>query len=454
MLSPVFVKKNPDYVIFLVGTNKLNSELPPERKAKSIIDVAKNTQSDSRIVSISGIVPRNGNFNIKAMEVNEEVSKMCDKEKLLFLIHSNIDPKTHLNKSKLHLNRNGYETASKNFVNFILNNYNLLPETNKKANIDIGVSSTSSTLNEKSDIDNEIVDHITNADLKSLRIRNLNKIVVGHLNINSIRNKFDFLAHQVKGNIDILMISETKLDESFPPSQFFLDGYSVPFRLDRNGNGGGILLYIRDDLPSKLLSMNKNIEGFFVEINLRNKKKWLLSCSYNPTKMQISNHLAELSKNTDLYLTKYDQLLFLGDFNAGVEDSSVKNFCSSYNLTSMINRPTCYKNPEKPCIDLILTNCPRSFQNSCAIETGLSDFHKLVVTVMKTTYKKSQPKIINYRSYKYFNSESFREELIQIEANGNNCDESFKNFTSSCSVILNKHTLKKKSVDEEINLLS
>ena len=66
----------------------------------------------------------------------------------------------------------------------------------------------------------------------------------------------------------------------------------------------------------------------------------------------------------------------------------------------MINRPTCFKNPEKPsCIDLILTNCPRSFQTSCAIEIGLSDFHKLVVTVMKTTYKK-------------------REELLQIEANG------------------------------------
>ena len=191
--------------------------------------------------------------------------------------------------------------------------------------------------------------------------------------------------------------------------------------------------------------MNKNIEGFFVEINLRNKKKWLLSCSYNPTKMQISNHLAELSKNTDLYLTKYDQLLFLGDFNAGVEDSSVKNFCSSYNLTSMISRPACYKKPEKPsCIDLILTNCPRSFRNSCAIETGLSDIHKLVVTAMKTTYKKLQPKIINYRSYKYFNNESFREELIQIEVNGNNCDKSFKNFTFSCNVILNKHLPQKK----------
>ena len=101
----------------------------------------------------------------------------------------------------------------------------------------------------------------------------------------------------------------------------------------------------------------------------------------------------------------------------------------------MINRPTCFKIPEKPSsLDLILTNCPRSFQNFCTIEKGLSEFHKLVVTVIKTTYQKSQPKIINYRSYKYFNNENFREELIQIEANGNYCDESFKNFTSSCNV--------------------
>ena len=61
--------------------------------------------------------------------------------------------------------------------------------------------------------------------------------------------------------------------------------------------------------------MNNNIEGFFIKINLRNKKKWLLSCSYNPKKALISNHLVKLSKDIDLYLTKYDQLLFLGNFN-------------------------------------------------------------------------------------------------------------------------------------------
>ena len=122
-VKPCIREKNPDYVIFHVGTNELNSELPPERIAKSIIDVAKNSQSGSQIVSISGIVPRNDNFNMKAAEVNRELSKMYDQEKLLFLSHSNINLKIHLNKSKLHLNRNGYEKLGKNLVTFKRNNY-------------------------------------------------------------------------------------------------------------------------------------------------------------------------------------------------------------------------------------------------------------------------------------------------------------------------------------------
>ena len=65
----------------------------------------------------------------------------------------------------------------------------------------------------------------------------------------------------------------------------------------------------------------------------------------------------------------------------------------------MINKPTCYKNPDRPsCIDLIL-NCPRSFQNSCVIETRLSDFHKMVVTVMKTIYRKLELRIVHYRDF-------------------------------------------------------
>ena len=67
----------------------------------------------------------------------------------------------------------------------------------------------------------------------------------------------------------------------------------------------------------------------------------------------------------------------------------MKLFCETYDLNSFIKVPTCYKNPEKPsCIDLLLTKPPESFQNSSAVETGLSDFHKMTVTVMKTTFEK------------------------------------------------------------------
>ena len=68
-------------------------------------------------------------------------------------------------------------------------------------------------------------------------------------------------------NIDILMVSETKLDNSFPVSQFLIDGYTPPFRLDLAKNGQGIMLFV------KLLSVeNHPMEGFYVEINLPKTK--------------------------------------------------------------------------------------------------------------------------------------------------------------------------------------
>ena len=70
--------------------------------------------------------------------------------------------------------------------------------------------------------------------LRNVRISNINRLRFGHLNINSLRNKFDLLCEQIKGSIDIFMISETKLDDSFPQGQFLIDGFHSPFRFDRN----------------------------------------------------------------------------------------------------------------------------------------------------------------------------------------------------------------------------
>ena len=84
-----------------------------------------------------------------------------------------------------------------------------------------------------------------------LRLKNVKRIIFAHININSIRNKFHLLTSEINDKIDILMISETKLDSSFPKSEFIIPGYTEPYRFDRNRHGGGILLYIRSDIPSK-----------------------------------------------------------------------------------------------------------------------------------------------------------------------------------------------------------
>ena len=123
--------------------------------------------------------------------------------------------------------------------------------------------------------------------LKDVRESNVNKLAFGQLNINSLRNKFDMLSKLIKGSTDVFIISETKLDDSFPEVQFFIDGYHTPFRYDRNGNGGGILLYVREDIPTKVIHCDfPTSEIFFVEINLY-KKKWLINCSYNPPPQKI-----------------------------------------------------------------------------------------------------------------------------------------------------------------------
>ena len=90
--------------------------------------------------------------------------------------------------------------------------------------------------------------------LKEINIQSPDKLILGNLNTNSVRNKFEALTYIIDNNIDLLLISETKLDDSFPTAQFQMKGYSVPYRYDRNGKDGGLLLCIREDIQSKIIN--------------------------------------------------------------------------------------------------------------------------------------------------------------------------------------------------------
>ena len=153
-----------------------------------------------------------------------------------------------------------------------------------------------------------------------------------------------------KNNVDILMISETKLDDSFPTARFLLHGFSATYRRDRNSKDGGILMYIREDIPSRLLNSKSNsksgTETISVEINLR-KRKLCLNCSYKPNKNLISNLLECLNRIMDKFSKNYDNVIFLGNFNTCINDNVMTPFCSLNNLTSLIDQPTYFKSPDK-----------------------------------------------------------------------------------------------------------
>ena len=162
--------------------------------------------------------------------------------------------------------------------------------------------------------------------LKNIGKSNVNKLIFAQLNINSLRNKFDMVSGLIKGYVDVFMISETKLDDSFPEGQFFIDGYHTPFRYDQNGNGGGIFLYVREDIPAKVIHCHfPTSKSFFVEINVH-KKKWLINCSYNPRKSNIGSHLNVITRTLDTHYGKYENDVFLGDFTAGIEETAMKTF--------------------------------------------------------------------------------------------------------------------------------
>ena len=102
--------------------------------------------------------------------------------------------------------------------------------------------------------------------LKKIQENSANKLIVGHLNIDSIRNKLEFFEDVINGNLDIVLLLETKLNDSFPSGHIDLRRYGLPYRFDRNSKDGGLLFFIREDILSKFLTPRSecNIESIRV----------------------------------------------------------------------------------------------------------------------------------------------------------------------------------------------
>ena len=186
---------------------------------------------------------------------------------------------------------------------------------------------------------------------------NRKNIISSCINVNSIRNKLDDLKLLLGKYLGIICISETKLDETFPTAQFAIEDFNKPYRLDITSNSGGLLFYVKANLPSKLIrfyNFPNDIQCIPIELNISTKKYTLLSI-YWPPNQNTNFFLDELWEALDIYSKHYKNICIFGDFNAILENNDMINFISNQCLSNLIKGPTCFKSANESTIDLFLT---------------------------------------------------------------------------------------------------
>ena len=129
--------------------------------------------------------------------------------------------------------------------------------------------------------------------------------------------------------------------------------------------------------------------------------------------------------------------MLIGDFNAEESEPCLSQFLFEMNAKNIVKEPICYKSLSNPSyIDLVIANSSSSFQNTKAISTGLSVFHKMAINVLKQTFQRSSPKEHVYRDYKNFDRLTFKREL---EEKLNQQINEYKNFEQIFLEVVNTH---------------
>ena len=170
------------------------------------------------------------------------------------------------------------------------------------------------------------------------------------------------------------------------------------------------------NIPSKVLKIPDSpgdIQVIPLEINLK-KQKWLVIATYTPLSQCKNYFITELTKIFDKCRGSYENTVILGDFNMQPTNQISETFLEDNTFVNLIKSNTCFKSKPGSCIDLILTNKPKSFQNSGVMETGVIDHHTITFSFLKTTFTKIPPNKLQYRNYKKFEVPSFLQDVEQL----------------------------------------
>ena len=257
-------------------------------------------------------------------------------------------------------------------------------------------------------------------DLAKFSKNNSKNMIFSHLNINSISSKFIEI-HQilVNGHTDLLFLSETKLDDSYPSAQFHVNQFSV-HRHDRNAHGGGLMCYVRETIPHRNrtdIAINEDgIETIVIQVKTADKNMFFLHV-YKPPDINIRYLTQNLERMLNKCFNESNHVHIIGDLNVNFKQTPnpLSQICDTYDLKQLIKSPTCFKSLNNPSlIDVILTNKSKSIKSTINLSLGISDFHNYISAATRLSCPSSEPKLVHYRSFKNFNEESYRKDLQMV----------------------------------------
>ena len=301
----------------------------------------------------------------------------------------------------------------------------------------------------------ELADPI-HLSLSKLRSKYSKNLLFAHVNINSFRNKYDYIHGILAQNLlDFLAISETKLDGSFTNQQFACDGFNM-YRNDSTSTSGGLAAYIRNDIPHRrrvdLESCEYDVQTLVIECLVR-KEKWIVVACYKLPRIKNYQFVECISKICSSILSESSDVIIMGDFNVNMMCDNIvtQQICDIYDLYNIIDEPTCFKSQKGTLIDPVLVSHKKRILSSFNITCGASDWHNLVGCVTRIHMPRQIPTRIIYRSYKKFNDQSFQDDVGHIPFHVtevfDDIDDQYWAYSKLLGDVLDEHApLKKKTI--------
>ena len=159
---------------------------------------------------------------------------------------------------------------------------------------------------------------------------------------------------------------------------------------------------------------------------------------YHPPSQNDNYFFHNLSKALDSLNSNYEKFLLVGDSNSEDHETEITNFLNNHEAKNIVKQKTCFKNIFNPsCVDLFITNSPKSFQHTYSFPCGLSDHHNFVLTVWKNTFGNQKSNIKYYRDWKKFDNAVFRAELREVLAKVKS--HNYQSFEQTFLSLLNLH---------------